>query len=71
MSAALRIQLMLLARKDHFGKKSDLADLTSLRRHYHAQHSTGALLIERSGATSWGSPIARDAGDCGGNETCG
>ena len=26
MSAAVRIQLMLLARKNHFGKKSDLAD---------------------------------------------
>lgn len=38
MSAALRIQLMLLARKNHFGKKSDLADRTSLRCHHRAQH---------------------------------
>jgi hypothetical protein len=29
---------MLLARKNHFAKKPDLADLTSLRCHHRAQH---------------------------------
>jgi len=53
MSAALRIQLMLLARKNSFGKKSDLVDLTNLRchhparqqawcRHYRADLASGA-----------------------------
>ena len=37
MSAALRIQLMLLARKNRFGKKSELVDLTSLRCHHRAR----------------------------------
>jgi len=45
MSAAVRIQLMLLARKNHFGKKSDLADLTNLRCHHRAQHPAGAVPV--------------------------
>ena len=44
MSAALRIQLMLLARKDHFGKKSDAADLTNLQYHG-AQHSANPVHV--------------------------
>ena len=40
MSAALRIQLILLARKNHFGEKSELAELTNHRCHHRAQHQT-------------------------------
>lgn len=47
MSAALRIQLMLLARKNHFGKKTDLADQTSLN----SQHPTSSVQIERTSAS--------------------
>ena len=45
MSAALRIQLMLLARKNHVGKKSDFADPAS-PRDQHRVHSAGAVHFE-------------------------
>jgi hypothetical protein len=37
MSAALRLQLMVLARKNRFSKESDLGDLTGLRCHHRAR----------------------------------
>ena len=69
MSAALRIQLMLLARNGHFDKKSAFSDLTSLHCHPRAQHSTGALHIEHIPALSPGDTVANSEG-CGENETC-
>ena len=58
MSAALRIQLMLLARKNHFAKKPDLTDLT---RHHHTQHPSSAVIEQppapcSEGMTSGGDP---------------
>ena len=47
MSAALRIQLMLLARKNHFGRKSDLVDEMSLN----SQHPISTVEIERTSAS--------------------
>jgi len=40
MCAALRIQLMVLARKNCFGKRFDLVELTGLRCHHRARQQT-------------------------------
>jgi len=53
MSAALRIQLMLLARKNHFGKKSNPAERNSLHCH-DSHHSAGAVDVEQTTALTGG-----------------
>lgn len=52
MSAALRIQLMLLATKNRFGKKSDFIDLTALSCHHGAQQQ------------AWRRPYRADLASC-------
>jgi hypothetical protein len=64
MSAALRIQLMLLAR-NRFRKQSDLANLTSLHGQHRAQHQADLVDIEQTPVLPRGTKSCEDAEDTG------
>lgn len=53
MSAAVRIQLMLLARKNHFGKKSDLADPAHPCDQHRVDSATAVHFEETSALAHW------------------
>ena len=59
MSAAVRIQLMLLARKNNFGKKSHLADPASSCSQ-HRFHSNGPIHSEQTSLVLIEAPAQED-----------